>query len=247
MHRGSDMQVIPAVDIRGGRCVRLVQGKFDQETVFSDDPVQMAVHWASLGAKRLHVVDLDGARTGEPRNLEVVRRIVEAVTIPVQLGGGIRTCETAEEVLALGVDRAIIGTSAAVDRDLAHAVFKRFGDRVAVGIDGSDGRVAIRGWQEILEEKAVDFAREMESLGARRIVYTDIARDGMLQGPNIAAVEEIARAVAVPVIASGGVAHLEDIRSLKGLEPLGVEGVIVGKALYTESLDLRKAIRIAGD
>ena len=227
--------------------MRLVQGKFDQETVFSEDPVEMAVHWASLGAKRLHVVDLDGARTGEPRNLEVVRRIAEAVEIPVQVGGGIRTCETAEEVLALGVDRVIIGTSAALDRELARAFFDEFGDRLVVGIDGSDGRVAIRGWQEVLEEKAVDFAREMESLGVRRIVYTDIARDGMLQGPNIAAVEEIARAVAVPVIASGGVAHLVDIRSLKKLAPLGVEGVIVGKALYTESLDLRQAISLAED
>ena len=240
------MEVIPAVDIRNGKCVRLLQGKFDQETVFADDPVEMAVHWESLGARRLHVVDLDGAKTGEPQNLDVIGRIASTVKIPVQMGGGIRTIETAWQVLGLGVDRVVIGTSAVLDRDFARAMFQEFGERVALGLDAHDGFVATHGWQETGKLRAVDFAQDMERLGARRIIHTDISRDGMLEGVNLAAMEAMARAVSVPVIASGGVTGIEDIRNLKKLEPLGIEGVIAGKALYTGSLDLREAIRVAG-
>ncbi|MHB1190765.1 MAG: 1-(5-phosphoribosyl)-5-[(5-phosphoribosylamino)methylideneamino]imidazole-4-carboxamide isomerase [Armatimonadota bacterium] len=235
------MQIIPAVDIRGGRCVRLLQGRFEDETVFADDPVEMARRWESLGAERLHVVDLDGAKTGRPGNTETVRCIVEALGIPVQLGGGIRTVETAREMLDLGVERVIVGTSAALDRDLA-ARFFALGERVILGLDAKDGRVAIHGWQETTEDLAVDFAREMEALGARRIIHTDIDTDGMLSGVNLAAMRGMLEAVGIPVIASGGVTNLDDIRSLAGI---GVEGVITGKAIYTGSLDLAEAIAAA--
>ena len=240
------MEVIPAVDIRNGKCVRLLQGKFDQETVFAYDPVEMALHWESLGAERLHVVDLDGAKTGQPQNLEVIVRIAGMLGIPVQMGGGIRTIETARQVLGLGVDRVVIGTSAVLDRDFARAMFEELGERVALGLDARDGFVATRGWQETSTVRARDFAQQMERLGARRIIHTDISRDGMLGGVNLPAMEAMARAVSIPVIASGGVKDIEDIRKLKELEPLGIEGVIAGKALYIGSLDLREAIRVAG-
>jgi len=241
------VEVIPAVDIRNGKCVRLLQGKFDEETVFADDPVEMALHWASLGAERLHVVDLDGAKTGEPHNLDVIARIAAALKIPVQMGGGVRSIETARQVIGLGVGRVVTGTSAVLDRDFARAMFKGFGERVARGLDAHDGLVAAHGWQETSKLRAVDFAQHMERLGARRIIHTDISRDGMLQGVNLAAMEAMAQAVSIPVIASGGVTGIEDIRNLKRLEPLGIEGVIAGKALYTGSLDLQDAIRVAGD
>lgn len=240
------MQIIPAIDIRGGKCVRLLQGKFDKETVYADDPVDMALHWVSLGAERLHVVDLDGAKTGTQTNTEAIARIVDALDIPVQLGGGIRTLETAGLMLDLGLDLVIIGTSAALDRGLAEAMFDAFGDRVVLGLDARDGMVAIHGWQEVLDIPAIEFAQEMESLGARRIIHTDISRDGMLEGVNLAAMEQMARAVCIPIIASGGVTNIEDIRNLKKLEHLGIEGVITGKALYTGSIDLPEAISVAG-
>ena len=240
------MQVIPAVDIRNGKCVRLLQGKFDQETVFADDPVEMACHWASLGAERLHVVDLDGAKTGEPQNLEVIARIAGALKIPVQMGGGIRAVATARQVLGLGLDCVVIGTSAVLDRDFAQTMFKEFGAMVALGLDAHDGFVATHGWQEMSKLPAIDFAQEMERLGAKRIIHTDISRDGMLEGVNLPAMEAMARAVSIPVIASGGVTSIEDIRNLTRLEPLGIEGVIAGKALYAGSLDLREAINAAG-
>lgn len=241
------MQVIPAVDIRGGRCVRLIQGKFDQETVFADDPVQMALHWQSLGASRLHVVDLDGARTGEPQNTDVIARIVRAVDIPVQLGGGIRSIEIARRMLEIGVDRVIIGTSAVLDPNLARTLFESLKERAILGLDARDGLVAIHGWQEILQVKAIDFALEMQALGVQRIIHTDIGRDGMLEGVNLAAMEAMAKAVQIPVIASGGVTSIQDIRNLKSLEPLGIEGVITGKAIYTGTLDLKEAIAVAED
>jgi len=238
--------VIPAIDIRAGKCVRLLQGRFDQETVFADDPVETAVYWQSLGAKRLHVVDLDGAKTGSPGNADIVSRIAWTLDIPVQLGGGIRSVETAQAMLDLGVERVVIGTSAVLDRDFARTMFETLGDQVILGLDASDGFVATHGWQQVSDLRAVDFAREMEKLGARRIIHTDISRDGMLEGVNLPAMEEMARAVSIPVIASGGVTTIEDIRNLRKLEPLGIEGVITGKALYTGSLDLREAIGEAG-
>lgn len=240
------MEVIPAIDIIDGRCVRLAQGRFDQKMVFADDPVQVAMEWEQKGAKRLHVVDLDGARTGYPQNLKVLQGIVEAVRIPVQMGGGIRTRETARRVLRTGVQRVVIGTSAALDTSLAEAIFGELGERAVLGVDSLNGYVAVRGWQARTEERATDFARRMSALGVRRVVFTDVSRDGMLSGVNVWAIERMLKAVDVPVIASGGVGSIEDIKRLRPLEGRGLEGVILGKALYTGAVSLSEAIAAAG-
>jgi len=240
------VEVIPAIDIIDGRCVRLAQGRFDQKMVFADDPVQVAMEWEQKGAKRLHVVDLDGARTGYPQNLKVLQGIVEAVRIPVQMGGGIRTRETARRVLRTGVQRVVIGTSAALDTSLAEAIFGELGERAVLGVDSLNGYVAVRGWQARTEERATDFARRMSALGVRRVVFTDVSRDGMLSGVNVWAIERMLKAVDVPVIASGGVGSIEDIKRLRPLEGRGLEGVILGKALYTGAVSLSEAIAAAG-
>ena len=237
-------EIIPAIDMMEGKCVRLVQGRFEDATVFSDDPAEMARRWADQGATRLHLVDLNGSRRGEPQEIETVRRILASVGIPVQLGGGIRTLETARHVLDLGVQRVIIGTSAALDARLAESLFRELGERAILGVDAKDGRVAIKGWEETTSENAVDFARRMQALGARRVIYTDIARDGMLGGPNVTATRQMARSLQIPVIASGGVSALEDVRRLKTLDSDGVEGVVLGKALYTGALTLVEAMEI---
>lgn len=239
------MQIIPAIDIKGGKCVRLRQGEFTQVETYSEDPVKFALRWQQEGATRLHVVDLDGARMGSPQNMDVIRQIVRRVTIPVQLGGGIRNAEVAGRMLNIGVDRVILGTSVAQNDQLAQGAFMQFGDKVIVGIDAKDGFVAVSGWQERLNESAVAFARRIVALGARRIIFTDIARDGMLNGPNIPALKEILAAVSVPVIASGGIGSTDHIRALKAVSSPNLEGVIVGKALYTGSVSLPEAISTA--
>lgn len=236
------MEIIPAIDIIDGRCVRLVQGKFDEETVFSDNPVEMARRWASQGATRLHVVDLDGARTGNPQNLKVVQEIVQAIEIPVQMGGGIRTLDMAKRVLRTGADRVIVGTSAALDSNTAREMFVELGDSAVLGVDALNGYVAVRGWQARTEERAVDFARRMEQFGAKRVIFTDISRDGMLTGVNVYALERMLGAVKIPVIASGGVGSVEDIRRLLSVKYDNLEGVILGKALYTGAVSLPEAI-----
>jgi len=233
------MEVIPAIDLRGGRCVRLLQGDYDRETVFSDDPVEMARHWEEQGAPRLHVVDLDGAREGQPRNLSVVADICEAVGIPVQLGGGIRDELGARRALDLGVQRVIIGT-AALNHAVAQALASELGESLVVGIDAKDGMVAVRGWLEATHTKAVNLARELVGLGVRWIVFTDIESDGMLKGANIAAMQEmIERVPEAHVIASGGVTTVADVRRLK---EAGAAGAIIGMALYTGTLSLREAL-----
>lgn len=237
------MLIIPAIDLRRGKCVRLLQGRADAETVYSDDPVAMALKWQSKGAQFLHVVDLDGAFTGVQENLDIVKNIADALSIPIELGGGIRDKKAIERVLQSGVQRAILGTSALKDPAFAKDMCKEYGDRIAVGIDARDGMVATHGWTEVGEKPAVDFAIEMEAAGVKTIIYTDIKRDGMLKGPNIEATKKIAQAVqSVEIIASGGVSSLDDIKNLKTLEPLGVTGAIVGKALYTGDLQLEDAI-----
>ena len=237
------MLIIPAIDLRAGKCVRLLQGRADAETVFSDDPVAMAVKWQSKGAHLLHIVDLDGAFTGVQENMNVVKRIVGALDIPVEMGGGIRDHGTVESVLQAGVQRAILGTSALKDPAFAEAMCERYGNRIAVGIDAKDGMVATHGWTEVAGKSAVDFAVEMEKVGVKTIIYTDIKKDGMLAGPNIEATGSMAQAIkSAELIASGGVSSLQDIKNLKVLEPLGVTGVIVGKALYTGDIQLEDAI-----
>ncbi|MGB9886195.1 MAG: 1-(5-phosphoribosyl)-5-[(5-phosphoribosylamino)methylideneamino]imidazole-4-carboxamide isomerase [Moorellales bacterium] len=239
------MLVIPAIDLRSGRCVRLFQGRADRETVYSDDPVAVARRWEAEGATWLHVVDLDGAFTGRPQNWEVVRQIVAAVSIPVELGGGIRTWEEVEGAIALGVKRVILGTAAVTQPELVRRACAVFGEAVAVSLDAKEGRVAVAGWETTAGASVLDLAISLREWGLARIIYTDVRRDGTLTGPNLEATRAVARASGLKVIAAGGVSSLEDIRALKELEPLGVEGVIVGQALYTGALDLKAALALA--
>ena len=234
------MEVIPAIDMRGGRCVRLYQGDYDRETVFSDDPASVALEWQELGAPRLHVVDLDGAATGVQTNLDALRLICEAVSVPIQTGGGIRDMDSARRVLDMGVQRFILGTSAVEEPSLVERACSQFGaEAVVVGVDARDGMAAIRGWRETTSVSALDLIRSMTGLGARRFVYTDISRDGTLSSPNFGAIENIARGCDVSLVVSGGVSSPEHVERLASL---GVEGVIIGRALYTGDVDLREAI-----
>jgi phosphoribosylformimino-5-aminoimidazole carboxamide ribotide isomerase len=236
-------EILPAIDLRGGRCVRLLQGDYARETVFSDDPAAMARRWVEAGAKRLHIVDLDGARGGRSENLPVVRQIAAAVPVPVQLGGGIRNREAILAALEAGVERVILGTALVTgDPDRVHALLTEFGARALVGVDARDGRVAIQGWTESTGRDPVEFARELEARGARRLVYTDINSDGMLGGPNLQNVRRMVEALSIPVIAAGGVSSAEDVRRLAELEPLGLEGAIIGKALYTGAVRLEELL-----
>jgi len=239
------MRLFPAIDIQGGRCVRLRRGDFASETVFSDDPVEVARTWASLGARHLHVVDLDGAREGELRNLDLVRRIAEEVAVPVQFGGGIRSERALEQLSQTLVERVVIGTSALLDEAFLKAALAQWGPRLVVAVDAADGYVSTHGWRERSGMPAASFASHMVALGVAEIVYTDIARDGMLGGINLHATEDLARAASgVQIIASGGLSSLGELRALKRLEPLGVTGVIAGRALYEGSFTLTEALDI---
>jgi phosphoribosylformimino-5-aminoimidazole carboxamide ribotide isomerase len=237
------MIVIPAIDLKDGKCVRLLQGKKEEVTVYSDDPAEMAKQWVELGAKLLHVVDLDGAFTGEQKNFDKIREIRKAIHIPVELGGGIRDLQRIDKLIDIGVDRTIIGTSAAKDPDMVKEACEKYPGKVLVGIDAKDGKVAVKGWVEVTELEAIKFAKKMEKLGAAGIIYTDISRDGMLTGPNIDAMAKMVQAVDIPVIASGGVSKLDDIKSLMQIKDLW--GVITGKALYSGALDLKEAIEVS--
>jgi len=237
------LEVIPAIDIKDGRCVRLLQGRFDRVTVYSDDPVEVARRWRDGGAQRLHVVDLDGARTGIGANLGLIERIVAETGLRVQVGGGIRTLDTARMVLETGVERVIIGTTAALNEGAAVQIFGELGERVVLGVDAKDGRVAVHGWEQVLDLGAVEFALRMQGLGARRVVFTDVGRDGTLSGLNVERLREMVSALGIPVIASGGVTTVEDIRAAC---EAGAEAVIVGKALYAGTIALREAMEAAG-
>lgn len=236
-------EILPAIDLRGGRCVRLVRGDYNAETIYGDEPIVMARKWEALGARRLHLVDLDGAKAGAPQNHEVVAEIARALSIPVQLGGGLRTRESIAQVLEAGVERAIIGTKAIESPDWAREMFQEFGPRLILGLDAREGEIATAGWIETSGVEAVDFAREAESWGCRRIIFTDIARDGTLAGPNLEALQKVAAAVSIPVVASGGVHVAEDVRALKAVA--NVEGVIVGKALYENTATLPDLLQMA--
>jgi phosphoribosylformimino-5-aminoimidazole carboxamide ribotide isomerase len=238
------MIVIPAIDLKEGRCVRLEQGLMEKDTVYSDDPAGQALSWQEQGGELLHIVDLDGAFAGVPRNREAIRAIVEAVSMPTELGGGIRDLATVEAYLELGVSRVILGTVAKENPALVAEACRLFPGRIVVGIDAKDGLVAVRGWADVTEKLATELAKEMEGYGVEAIIYTDIARDGMMQGPNIEATRQLAEAISVPVIASGGVSSLDDIARLMTVESAGVTGVITGKAIYTGSLDLREAVAL---
>lgn len=238
------MIVIPAIDLKEGRCVRLEQGLMERDTVFNDDPAAQAREWQVQGAELLHIVDLDGAFAGEPKNRAAIEAIVNAIDIPTQLGGGIRDLATVEAYLSLGIGRVILGTAAQRNPELVMEACAKFPGRIAVGIDARDGMVAVQGWAEVTGVTAVDLARKFEGYGVAAIIYTDIARDGMLQGPNLEATRALAEAVTIPVIASGGVSTLKDIENLMAIESSGVRGVITGKAIYTGAIRLAEAIAL---
>ncbi|MCG9967821.1 1-(5-phosphoribosyl)-5-[(5-phosphoribosylamino)methylideneamino]imidazole-4-carboxamide isomerase [Pelotomaculum terephthalicicum JT] len=239
------MLIIPAIDLRAGKCVRLVEGKLDQETVYSNDPVAMAVHWQEQGARWLHVVDLDGAFAGAPKNMDVISEILNAVNMPVQIGGGIRSLDTVERLLELGATRVILGTAAILRPQMVSEACGKFGEAILVGIDGRNGRVAIEGWGMTVEKSTLELAREMQDRGVQRVVFTDIRRDGTLQGPNLEATGELARATGLKIVASGGVSTADDLRAVKKLEHLGIDSVIIGKSLYAGTVTLKEALAIA--
>ena len=241
------MEVIPAIDLLGGNCVRLYQGDYDQSEVFGKDPVAMAKQWQDQGATRLHLVDLDGAKNGEPVNLPVIAKIVEALSIPVQVGGGLRDRNRVSQLLELGVRSAILGTIAVENPDLVGELCNEFPGQIIVGIDARNGKVATKGWLETSEVEAVELAERMAKLGAAAIIYTDIYRDGTMQGPNLDALRELAEKITIPVIASGGVSSVTDLLSLLSLESIGVTGAIVGRAIYTGDVVLKEAIRAVGN
>ena len=234
------MIILPAIDLKDGRCVRLRQGRADDATVYSNDPVDMAKHWVDEGGEYLHLVDLDGAFQGKPAHLEIIGRIAEAIPIPVEVGGGLRTDDDIRRLLDVGVDRAIIGTRAFADPDSLAETVVQFGDHVAVGIDARDGRVQVKGWVETTDMLAVDLARKADEVGVKTLIVTDTATDGMMVGTNVAAMDEVCRAVSCSVIASGGVTTPDDVRALTALGHDNLYGAIVGKALYEESTTLRE-------
>ena len=238
------MIIIPAIDLKEGRCVRLEQGLMDKDTVYNDNPGEQARIWQDQGGELLHIVDLDGAFAGVPRNREAIKAIVGAIDIPSELGGGIRDMQTIEAYLELGVDRVILGTVAKEDPALVKEACRKHPGRIVVGIDAKDGLVAVRGWADVTEKKATEMAKEMEGFGVEAIIYTDIARDGMMQGPNIDATRNLAESISIPVIASGGLSSLDDIRRLMEIESSGVTGVITGKAIYSGAINLQEAVAL---
>jgi phosphoribosylformimino-5-aminoimidazole carboxamide ribotide isomerase len=241
------MIIYPAIDIKDGKCVRLLQGRAEDVTVYDDNPVRMALRWQKHGADIVHVVDLDGAFHGLPKNLETVAKIVQALDVPVQFGGGVRGIEAVQRLVEMGVGQVVLGTIAVTEPKVFHRALEMFGERIVVGLDGRQGKVAVEGWTKDTEQDVVETGRALAELGVSRIIYTDIARDGMQVGPNIEATRALARAAGIPVTASGGVAALSDITALKELEADGVEGVIVGKALYEKVFTLEEAIKAASN
>ena len=235
------MEVIPAIDLKSGKCVRLYQGDYRKETVFSEEPLQIALHWQSLGAKRLHIVDLDGAARGEICHASLITDIAQAIHIPIQLGGGIRRIESIAQALELGAARAILGTAAIEDHALVQEACRMFVDRIIISIDARDGYVEIHGWQKRTQVTAIELVDKMQSLGVKRLIYTDITRDGTLTEPNFSAVTELMDKTNLPIIVAGGISSLEH---LKRLIDIGVEGAIVGRALYTGDIDLGEALAV---
>jgi len=239
------MIIVPAIDLKEGRCVRLAQGDFRRVTVYSDDPVEIAKTWQENGAERIHVVDLDGTLAGSPQNYDIIQKIVEEIGVPLQVGGGIRKIETIESYIGIGVHWVILGTMALRDMGFVREACDAYRGRIILGIDANDGKVAIQGWTEQTSESAIDIARRYEGYGLAAVVYTDIKRDGMETGVNIEATEKLARLVKIPVIASGGVSSMKDIEKLREIEKYGVTGVIIGKALYSGAISLKEAISLS--
>ena len=243
------MLLIPAIDLKDGNCVRLEQGDMDKATIFSQDPAAMAKHWVAQGARRLHLVDLNGAFAGKPKNESAIKSILAAVgsDIPVQLGGGIRDLETIERLLDDGLETIIIGTAAVKNPGFLQEACLAFGGHIMVGLDAKEGKVATDGWSKLTGHEVIDLAKKYEDYGVEAIIYTDIGRDGMLQGINIEATQKLAQAVSIPVIASGGLTSLADIDALCSIEEDGVMGVIAGRAIYNGNIDLAKAQKYADE
>ena len=239
------MIIFPAIDLKDGLCVRLTEGRFDQQTVFSDKPAEMAVRWQNEGAEYLHVVDLDGALAGKSKNIQAIKDIINVCKIPVQVGGGIRDKKAIETMLALGVARVILGSVAVRNPDFVQEACQEYGDKIVVGIDARDNEVAVEGWGTAGGIKAGDLAKQMAQVGVTRVIFTDIARDGKLSGVNVSATVQLAKDSGLKVIASGGVTSLSDITELKKHTADGIEGAIVGKAIYTGALDLKSVINLA--
>ncbi|MCC5621516.1 1-(5-phosphoribosyl)-5-[(5-phosphoribosylamino)methylideneamino]imidazole-4-carboxamide isomerase [Nostoc sp. CHAB 5715] len=240
------MDVIPAIDLLEGRCVRLYQGDYDRSQVFSENPADVAKQWVDQGATRLHIVDLDGAKAGKVVNLGAIEAIANAVSVPIEIGGGLRDRTSVQQVFNLGIQWAIFGTIAVEQPQLVQQLCEEFPGQIIIGIDARNGRVATRGWLETSEVLATQLAVQMQELGAAAIIYTDIHRDGTLIGPNLEALRELAAVISIPIIASGGVSSVTDLLSLLALEPQGVTGVIVGRALYTGDILLKEALRAIG-
>ena len=238
------MKIIPAVDIKEGRCVRLSQGLADQETVYSDDPVAVACHWDEEGASLVHVVDLDGAFNGQPANANIVKKIIYNSSVDIQVGGGIRNLQTVESYINAGAYRVILGTVAQEDPKFVADACREFPGKIMVGIDARDGNVAVKGWVEVSDKKATDLARQLETCGVSGYIFTDISRDGMLQGPNLKSIREFVDHTSLPVIASGGVSRLKDIEDLLALEPNGIAGIIIGKALYDKNITYPQTLKL---
>ena len=236
------MVIIPAIDIKNGQCVRLAQGDFDRVTVYAENPIDMALAWAQKGAQLIHVVDLDGSIAGLPRNASIILDIVKKGNVPVQVGGGIRNMETIDYYLENGVASVILGTAALQDEELVRAAGKKYAGRIILGIDALDGMVAIQGWTQKTQQSAVELAMRYENCGIKAIVYTDIKRDGMETGVNIEATKALAKAINIPVIASGGVATIADVEKLLAVKGCDISGVIIGRALYTGAVSLEEAM-----
>lgn len=247
------MDIFPAIDLLDGKCVRLYQGDYAKSQVFNDDPAAMAESWIEQGATKLHLVDLDGAKAGQPVNLAAIARIVEMVkttaerAVKIQVGGGLRTEASVRQLLTMGVDRAILGTIAVEQPQLVRDLCQQYPQQIIVGIDAREGKVATKGWLETSTVLATDLAKQMEGYGAAAIIYTDIHRDGTLTGPNLSALRELARGIEIPIIASGGISSLRDLLDLLALEAIGVTGAIVGRAIYTGEVKLTEAMRAVGD
>ncbi|WP_243521277.1 1-(5-phosphoribosyl)-5-[(5-phosphoribosylamino)methylideneamino]imidazole-4-carboxamide isomerase [Bacillus pseudomycoides] len=235
------MEIFPAIDLKQGRCVRLYQGEFQKETVMNENPVTQALQFEKLGARTLHIVDLDGAVAGQSMNLSVIEDICKAVRIPVQVGGGIRSLETVEMLLSVGVEKVILGTAALYNRPFLEKAVRLYGENIIVGIDAKNGYVATRGWLDVSEISYIELAKKMESAGVQTIIFTDIAKDGTLEGPNFEQLQLLQEAVSLRLVASGGVCSLQDVQKLKDMN---VYGVIIGKALYEKTIDLEEALQV---
>lgn len=233
------MRIYPAIDIIDGKCVRLTKGDYSKKTTYAENPIEVAKKWEDCGGEFIHVVDLDGAKSGDMPNFSLISEIAKSLSIPIEVGGGVRDIKCVEKYLNAGINRVILGTSALREPEFVKEAVKNFGERIVVGIDAKDGLVAVSGWEDVSQVLAIDFAKEMEDIGVKTIIYTDIATDGMLMGPNLQAMKEMTNAVSCDIVASGGVSSITDVENLT---KIGVEGAIIGKALYTENIDLKEAI-----